>query len=166
MDSSVVFKLACFVFACVVVSSAPKADAEIQCGQVVRYLTPCISYVSNGGTVPAECWSGIKSLYSLAQTTADRQSVCKCLKQAVSGVPYTAFNLGLAAGLPNKCGVNIPYKISPSTDCSKYGSISLSLPPFVCLYFVHSYTYGSNYGSNLIVYRVSRHLKFWMMWQI
>ena len=118
MASSVVFKLACFVFACIVVSSAPKAEAAIQCGQVVRYLTPCISYVANGGTVPAECCSGIKSLYSLAHTTADRQSVCKCLKQAVSGVPYTAFNLGLAAGLPNKCGVNIPYKISPSTNCS------------------------------------------------
>lgn len=27
-------------------------------------------------------------------------------------------DLGKAAGLPSACGVNIPYKISPSTDCS------------------------------------------------
>ncbi|GMY25694.1 non-specific lipid-transfer protein 3-like [Fagus crenata] len=133
MASSVVFKLAYLVFVCMVVS-APKAEAEIQCGQVVRYLTPCISYVANGGTVPAACCSGIKSLYSLAQTTPDRQSVCNCLKQAVSGVPYTAFNLGLAAGLPNKCGVNIPFKISPSTDCSKYDSLSLSFSLSACVF--------------------------------
>ncbi|KAL9274938.1 Non-specific lipid-transfer protein 1-like protein [Drosera capensis] len=33
---------------------------------------------------------------------------------AISGL-----NLGKAAALPGKCGVRVPYAISPSTDCSK-----------------------------------------------
>ncbi|KAG2691120.1 hypothetical protein I3843_09G216800 [Carya illinoinensis] len=113
-----IYKLVCFVAVVCMVVGAPKgSEAAISCGQVVRYLTPCVSYVANGGSVPATCCSGIKSLYGLARTTADRQGVCNCLKQAVSGVPYTPYNLNLAAGLPKKCGVNIPYKISPSADC-------------------------------------------------
>ncbi|XP_031264631.1 non-specific lipid-transfer protein 3-like [Pistacia vera] len=117
MASSIVLKLACLVLVCTV-AIAPLATADVSCGQVVNDLTPCINYVSNGGTVPENCCNGVKALYQAAQTTADRQSVCKCLKNAISGIPYTNYNLGLAAGLPSKCGVNLPYKISPSTDCS------------------------------------------------
>ncbi|KAB1224632.1 Non-specific lipid-transfer protein 3 [Morella rubra] len=136
MASSAVFKLACLLLLCMVVTHVPSAKASLSCNQVVRYLTPCVSYVANGGTVPTECCTGIKTLYSLAQTTVDRQSVCRCLKQAVSGVPYSAYNLGLASGLPKKCNVNIPYKISPSADCNKYDSYSLDLCMYVraCAY--------------------------------
>ncbi|KAL0413792.1 UNVERIFIED_CONTAM: Non-specific lipid-transfer protein 2 [Sesamum radiatum] len=52
-----------------------------------------------------------------AQTTPDRQSVCSCLKSLAGS--YKDVDLNKAAGLPGQCGVNIPYKISPSTDCSK-----------------------------------------------
>lgn len=131
MASSVVFKLSCLVLACMAISAPKGAKADISCDQVVRNLTPCISYVANGGSVAAACCSGIKSLYDAAKTTADRKSVCKCLKQAINGIPYTSYNLGLAAGLPNKCGVNLPYKISPSADCNKYiWSLPLSLDLF------------------------------------
>ncbi|KAJ7961093.1 Non-specific lipid-transfer protein [Quillaja saponaria] len=120
MAGSVVFKLLCLMVVCVLLT-APKANADIACNQIVSYLTPCISYVLNGGAVPANCCSGISSLNSLAKTSSDRQSVCNCLKNAISssGIRYTDFNLGLAAGLPQKCGVNIPYKIAPTTDCSR-----------------------------------------------
>ncbi|KAK9290442.1 hypothetical protein L1049_008612 [Liquidambar formosana] len=117
MVSFSVLKLVCVVLMCMVVV-APYAESAITCGQVVRSLTPCIPYVTNGGAVPANCCGGVKSLYAAAKTTPDRQSVCRCLKSAVSGVSYTGYNLGLAAGLPAKCGVSIPYKISPSTDCN------------------------------------------------
>ncbi|XP_020234096.1 non-specific lipid-transfer protein 1 [Cajanus cajan] len=100
----------------------PKAQGDVTCGQVVNNLTPCISYVVYGGaTVPSQCCNGIKNLYSLAQTKPDRQAVCNCIKGSVrnSGFTYSNFNLNLAAGLPKKCGVNIPYQISPNTDCSR-----------------------------------------------
>ncbi|KAH7553959.1 hypothetical protein ACOSP7_029098 [Xanthoceras sorbifolium] len=118
--SSVLFlKLTCLVLVSMMVIAPKCTKAAITCGQVVNSLTPCINYVANGGAVPPECCNGVSALYNAARTTPDRQTVCKCLKQAISGVPYSGFNLGLAAGLPGKCGVNIPYKISPSTDCNR-----------------------------------------------
>lgn len=119
-----VVKAVCMVVCmvlCTVACAPSKARAQVTCNQVENYLTPCISYVANGGSVPANCCNGIRTLYGLAQTTPDRQSVCNCLKQAVAQLPpYSGFNVGLAAGLPGKCGVNLPYKISPSTDCKRY----------------------------------------------
>lgn len=119
--------LVCMVVVMFIAVNAPsKATAAITCNQVVSNLTPCISYVANGGAVPQSCCNGIRTLYGLAQTTADRQTVCNCLKQAVSQFPpYTGVNVGLATGLPAKCGINLPYKISPSTQCQKYDFIVL-----------------------------------------
>ncbi|MCE3052255.1 tyrosine protein phosphatase, partial [Datura stramonium] len=56
------------------------------------------------------------------KTPADRKTACTCLKSAANTIK--GINAGKAAGLPAACGVNIPYKISPSTDCSK---VSLSI---------------------------------------
>ncbi|KAL5133150.1 Non-specific lipid-transfer protein 3 [Glycine soja] len=101
----------------------PMAQGEVSCGQVVSNLTPCISYVLYGGaTVPAQCCNGIRNLYGMAQTKPDRQAVCNCIKNAVrnSGFTYSHFNLNLAANLPKNCGVNIPYQISPDTDCTSF----------------------------------------------
>ncbi|OMP08077.1 hypothetical protein CCACVL1_01169, partial [Corchorus capsularis] len=35
-----------------ILSAPPRAKAALTCGDVVRSLTPCISYVLNGGSVP------------------------------------------------------------------------------------------------------------------
>ena len=140
MDSSVVFKLACFVFACVVVSSAPKADAEIQCGQVVRYLTPCISYVSNGGTVPAECCSGIKSLYSLAQTTADRQSVCKCLSKLWVGFHTLLSILVLQLDFLTNVELTFLTRSAPLLIAASM-ALYISLSPSLCVFVLCTFIY-------------------------
>ncbi|KAJ0798613.1 putative plant non-specific lipid-transfer protein/Par allergen [Helianthus annuus] len=103
----------CVVVTCMVVA-APYAEA-ISCGQVTSKLVSCYGYLTKGGVVPPNCCSGVKGLNSLAKTTADRQAICNCLKSAAS----SNINAGNAASLPGKCGVNIPYKISPSTDCTK-----------------------------------------------
>ncbi|KAL0413789.1 UNVERIFIED_CONTAM: Non-specific lipid-transfer protein 2 [Sesamum radiatum] len=99
-----------------IMSVVPEGEAEIGCGAVVSYLNPCLPYVTGSGAL-GECCSGVKGLYGAAQTTADKQSVCNCLKSLAASV--TGVNLDKAAGLPSQCGLNIPYKISPSTDCSK-----------------------------------------------
>ncbi|KAG6395482.1 hypothetical protein SASPL_146127 [Salvia splendens] len=95
---------------------APPSEAAVGCGQVVSYLNPCIPYVTNKGPM-GSCCSGVKGLYNAAQTTPDRQSVCGCLKSLAGS--YTGLDYNKAAALPSQCGVSIPYKISPSTDCSK-----------------------------------------------
>ncbi|KAL4561105.1 hypothetical protein LXL04_033267 [Taraxacum kok-saghyz] len=105
----------CVVVACMVVS-APYANA-ISCGQVVSNLAPCLGYLNNGGDVPSGCCSGVSALNNAAKSTPDRQTACGCLKSAYAA--NSGINPANAASLPGKCGVNIPYKISPSTDCSK-----------------------------------------------
>ncbi|MFX6572608.1 non-specific lipid-transfer protein [Acinetobacter baumannii] len=104
----------------VVVAFTPPqtTEAAIACNTVANLLTPCIDYVLNGGAVPPlNCCNGAKSLYNQAKTTPDRQAICNCLKSVAGQATPKIINN--AAALPGKCGISIPYKISPSTDCSK-----------------------------------------------
>ncbi|GMJ01628.1 hypothetical protein HRI_003832000 [Hibiscus trionum] len=119
MATSLVPKLLSLMLLVSVALEVEPAEAAMTCGSVVSNLLPCMSYVSTGGPLPAACCSGVKTLYGEAQTSDDLQSVCKCIKSAVNGLSYSDENLDRAAGIPGKCGLSIPYKISPSTDCSK-----------------------------------------------
>ncbi|CAL0324629.1 unnamed protein product [Lupinus luteus] len=108
-------KVACVVLMCMAVVAAPIAQA-ITCGQVVRNVSPCINYLRSGGAVSAACCGGVKGILSSATTTTDKQTVCNCLKSSVNAIP--GYNDANAAALAGKCGVNIPYKISTSTNCA------------------------------------------------
>ncbi|XP_042015442.1 non-specific lipid-transfer protein 1-like [Salvia splendens] len=106
------------IMAVVAAAAAAQGEAAVSCSTVMTDLSPCINYVMYGGAQvpPVNCCQGIRSLYNQATSTPDRQTVCSCLKSvANSATPAIITN---AAALPSKCGVNIPYKISPSTDCS------------------------------------------------
>ncbi|KAH6769358.1 hypothetical protein C2S51_014694 [Perilla frutescens var. frutescens] len=104
------------IAAVLVASIAPPAEAAIGCGQVASYLSSCLAYVTNRGPL-GRCCGGVKGLYGAAKSTPDRQAVCGCLKNLAGS--NSGINYGKAAALPKQCGVNIPYQISPSTDCSK-----------------------------------------------
>ncbi|KAI5561501.1 hypothetical protein POPTR_016G135800v4 [Populus trichocarpa] len=108
--------LVCLVV-CIMVMTASTTKAAISCNQVINTLTPCISYVVGNGALTGNCCNAIRGLNSAARTTPDRQSVCTCLKNTASQFSYNSRNVALAAGLPGKCGVKLPYKIDPSTDC-------------------------------------------------
>eukprot|EP00262_Sarcandra_glabra_P002521 TRINITY_DN1288_c0_g2_i1.p1 TRINITY_DN1288_c0_g2~~TRINITY_DN1288_c0_g2_i1.p1 ORF type:complete len:117 (-),score=1.55 TRINITY_DN1288_c0_g2_i1:207-557(-) len=108
--------VACVLLACIILSGS-HAEAAISCGQVVSAVSPCMTYLRSGGPIPPACCNGVKALNSAAKTTPDRQQTCSCLKSIAARV--SGINLGLAAGLPSKCGVSVSYKISPSTDCTK-----------------------------------------------
>ncbi|XP_019162729.1 PREDICTED: non-specific lipid-transfer protein-like [Ipomoea nil] len=118
MAAKLAVKVACMVVVCMVVA-APSAEAAIVCGALVGKLTPCLSYVQGKakGQPPAACCGAIKSVNSAASSTADRQAACKCLKQMAGN--YPGMNIGAAASIPGKCGVNIGYPISTSVDCNK-----------------------------------------------
>ncbi|CAH2056655.1 unnamed protein product [Thlaspi arvense] len=97
------------------VVAAPAAEAAIGCPEVTLKLVPCLDYVKTGATaVPPGCCSGVSSLLSMANTTADRQNACNCLKSLAASLSSNAINK--AAGIPGKCGVSVPFKISLSTD--------------------------------------------------
>ncbi|XP_068340763.1 non-specific lipid-transfer protein-like [Pyrus communis] len=112
MASSAVTKLALVVALCMAVSVAH----AITCGQVTSNLGACIGYVKNGGVVPPACCNGIRTVNGLARTTADRQTTCNCLKSLAGSIK--GVNPNNAATLPGKCGVNVPFKISTSTNCA------------------------------------------------
>ncbi|XP_077217396.1 non-specific lipid-transfer protein 1-like [Tasmannia lanceolata] len=107
--------LACVMLASILLGS-PRVVA-ITCGQVISAVSPCLRYLRTGGPVPAVCCNGIRGLNGAAKTTPDRQTACGCLKSAATSI--SGLNVGFANSLPGKCGVSFPYKISPSTDCSK-----------------------------------------------
>ncbi|XP_047333367.1 non-specific lipid-transfer protein 1-like [Impatiens glandulifera] len=93
--------------------------AELKCGTVFQTLSPCLGYIRTSGDkkpLPA-CCNGVRSLNEAAVTTPDRQTACNCLKQVATG--YSPAIVAVAATIPAKCGVSIPYKIDPTTDCSK-----------------------------------------------
>ncbi|XP_038988319.1 non-specific lipid-transfer protein 1-like [Phoenix dactylifera] len=101
----------------VLLVAAPHSANAITCGQVASGVSGCISYARSGGSIPPNCCSGVRGLVSSAKTSADRRTVCNCLKRTASSI--SGLKPGLVAGIPGKCGVRIPYTISPSTDCSK-----------------------------------------------
>ncbi|KAE8099025.1 hypothetical protein FH972_017041 [Carpinus fangiana] len=107
-------KLVCTVLLCMMVA-APIAQASLTCPQIKGNLTPCLIYLKNGGVPSVPCCKGVRAVNDASRTTPDRQSACNCLKDTARSV--AGLNPNLAAGLPSKCGVNIPYKISPSTNC-------------------------------------------------
>lgn len=115
--AGMLMKMACVMVACMVVF-APHAEAAVSCGQVASSLFPCLTYLRNGGVVPDTCCAGVKGLNSAAKSTADKKTACGCLKNAYNALP--GIQAPLASSLPSKCGVSIPYKISPNTDCNKY----------------------------------------------
>ncbi|XP_072954665.1 non-specific lipid-transfer protein 1-like [Typha angustifolia] len=105
------------VFAVLLIASPHVADA-ITCGQVTSSISQCLSYAKTGtGMPPSGCCSGVKSLNSLAKTSADRQTACKCLKTIAGSV--RGLKPAAISGIPGKCGVRVPFPISTSTDCSK-----------------------------------------------
>lgn len=120
-----VMKLACLVLACMIVAS-PVTVAALDCNAVNSNLGPCIGYVINGGVIPGKCCDGVRKLNGMARTTPDRQQACGCIKNAATALG-PRLNAGRAAGIPRSCGVNIPYKISTSTNCATYVNLSLSI---------------------------------------
>ncbi|CAF1703877.1 unnamed protein product [Brassica oleracea var. botrytis] len=108
-----------FLLALFLVLAFHHGEAAVTCNNVVGDLYPCLSYVMQGGNAPStNCCNGVRTLNSQAQTTADRQSVCRCIKNAIGGASYSSSNLNNALSLPAKCGVNLPFSISPSTNCN------------------------------------------------
>ncbi|CAM8952494.1 unnamed protein product [Rhodiola kirilowii] len=133
MASSTFLKLASVLLICMVAAYPFAAQAVFTCGTVAKSISPCLPYLNAGPPAKpaAGCCSGIKSLLAAASTTAYRQTVCTCLKQAAGGV--SGLKPAAASGLPGACGVSIPYPISTSNitcPMSLLGPVSESLDNF------------------------------------
>ncbi|KAG9443611.1 hypothetical protein H6P81_014951 [Aristolochia fimbriata] len=96
---------------------APVTEGAMTCNRVVSALTPCIDFLRFGGEPSSLCCTGLQGLNSAASTTADRQTVCSCIKRAADGVTGLVYEN--VVSLPSDCGLKVTYQISPSADCSK-----------------------------------------------
>ncbi|THG05095.1 non-specific lipid-transfer protein 1-like [Camellia sinensis] len=115
---------------------AKPSNAAINCSQVEGALSPCIQYLTQGGTPSDTCCSGVRNLQSEAQTKEDRQAACSCMKTAAASFQIRD---DAAAELPQKCEVQINIPISRNTDWlikvddtrawNKVGMLWLKLPP-------------------------------------
>ncbi|KAL4381878.1 non-specific lipid-transfer protein 1 [Arachis duranensis] len=117
-SSTMLFKVACLAMVCMVLNTS-MANGALTCAQITFTASPCIAYIRNpGAAVPAQCCNGLRSLNDQCKATPERQAACRCLKSTVLNVP--GVNLPALAGLPNKCGINLPYKVTPAIDCNTY----------------------------------------------
>lgn len=109
--------LACvYLVICMVLVGAPIGHSAISCGQVTSNLATCLGYLQKGGSVPSTCCAGVRNIAGMARTTPDRQAACNCIKATAIKVHVNERN---AQALPGICKVNIPYKISMSTNCAR-----------------------------------------------
>ncbi|KAL6520844.1 hypothetical protein OROGR_017413 [Orobanche gracilis] len=92
------------------------AEGALSCVTVLSNLSPCLGYLRGGGSVTPSCCDGLKSVNNAAGTTPDLRAACHCIKTLI---PSTGSNPDYVNSLPGICHVNIPYKYSPSLDCSK-----------------------------------------------
>ncbi|KAJ3669079.1 hypothetical protein LUZ60_011029 [Juncus effusus] len=92
--------------------------AVTSCSDVYSDLMPCLTYVQYGGAMNQGCCDGVKSLMAAASARSDRQTTCKCIKNVASNAA-TGDEMSRAMGIPRACGISMPYKMDPNTDCNK-----------------------------------------------
>lgn len=116
--------------------------ARMTCGMVYHAVSPCLGYLTNKHGLRLRCCEGLTLLYSAARSGRDRRMACRCLKNAASRMRN--INYQRASHLQGACGIQIPYKISPRTDCSRsleyILDISLSASLIFAIFLhVHNY---------------------------
>ncbi|CAN8317127.1 unnamed protein product [Cochlearia groenlandica] len=110
---------ACLVLACMIVTGPTTTKAVMNCGTVSGYMAPCIGYLTRGENLSGQCCTGVTNLNGMARSTPDRQQACRCLQNSAKALGRS-LNAGRASGLPKACRVNIPFQISPNTNCNAY----------------------------------------------
>ncbi|CAJ2670775.1 unnamed protein product [Trifolium pratense] len=119
MASSILIKVTYLTMICLVLS-IPLADATVSCCNIETTLIPCIGYIRNPGpSVDAPCCDAVKAVSDAAQTPIDRQDTCKCLMSLIKS-PGIEFQD--VASIPDKCGHDPPFVLTPDLDCNTYNS--------------------------------------------
>ncbi|KAK7243666.1 hypothetical protein RIF29_38474 [Crotalaria pallida] len=97
----------------------PYCEAEIECGQMVRYLETCIGYLKDGGASdqpPSTCCDGAHAMENDIKNVDDKRDACTCLKIVALDTKPKIENL---RNLLTKCGITLPFEITPDFDCSR-----------------------------------------------
>lgn len=95
----------------------PQAEGTVNCSQLRGYLQSCLGYL-RGGVLTKPCCGGVIAVANSARNVADRRAACRCLVATVQSL-RGVIDIGNAAKLPGRCGVRIPFQISPNTNCAR-----------------------------------------------
>ncbi|BAU03659.1 hypothetical protein VIGAN_UM152600 [Vigna angularis var. angularis] len=107
-------KVACMVVMWHGCGGAPMMVQGITCNEVTTYMSPCLSYLTNGGEVSDACCGGVRTILGAAGTTSENKLSATVLRKMLI---TSASTDDYAQALPTRCGVSVPYKISRSTNC-------------------------------------------------
>lgn len=93
-------------------------DENIKCDNVVLALRPCVVFFKGGsgvtGIPPFACCVGISTLSQIANKTANREAVCRCVQSTIKNLRISD---ATAKVLPRRCGVALPFTFSPYAKC-------------------------------------------------
>ncbi|CAL5343959.1 unnamed protein product [Camellia sinensis] len=98
-------------------SKLVSVKAEIDCATVTLLVSACSMFVRYGSPDPfpgSPCCEAVGRLNGLADSSEDRQSVCRCFM----GLITNSANATAIATLPGFCGVFLGFTIDPNTDCN------------------------------------------------
>nr|WEA82708.1 nonspecific lipid transfer protein 13 [Solanum melongena]WJJ08757.1 nsLTP13 [Solanum melongena] len=91
---------------------------NIKCDNVVQALRPCVAFFRGGsgviGLPPSACCAGVKILSQIANNTANRAALCRCVQSAIKNLRISD---ATAKALPCKCGIDLPFTFSPYVKC-------------------------------------------------
>ena len=95
-------------------------EAAISCGTVTSNLIKCVPYLTGKApSAPPVCCNGVKALYGATKNSrVDRVTTCNCIVRTAKTIPN--INAAKVSSLPSKCGVNLGYSPSPTTNCNGY----------------------------------------------
>lgn len=117
MASLILIKITCLAMICLVLG-IPLVNAGQTCGQIKGSLLPCLGYLMHPGpTIPVVCCDGVRTVNDQAKTLPERKDDCECLKSTLISIP--GLDPNAVQGLPDKCGVKLPFPIGVNMDCSK-----------------------------------------------
>ncbi|KAK4738369.1 hypothetical protein R3W88_002066 [Solanum pinnatisectum] len=85
-----------------------------KCDNIERALRPCVVFFRGGsgvtGIPPSACCAGVSTLSQIANNTANRSAVCRCVQSAIKDLRITD---ATAKALPRRCGIALPFTFSP-----------------------------------------------------
>ncbi|KAK3188783.1 hypothetical protein Dsin_028344 [Dipteronia sinensis] len=91
--------------------------ARITCGTVSSKAAACVPYASGKARAPSpKCCSNLRQLAGLVKNVGDKKAICQCLKDAGKSMGIQDRYL---TKIPRACNINVGFRVSASTDCSK-----------------------------------------------
>ncbi|KAK2414900.1 non-specific lipid-transfer protein [Trifolium repens] len=122
MANSILIKVTCFVVISLFLGISLADPAEL-CDKIRHAFIPtCFPYLRNPDSSippPEPCCNALKDINNEIPDTDERRVACKCMQFVITITPGADLP-DRAIALPGKCGVDLPFQLSPWEECDRY----------------------------------------------